>query len=108
MCGDRQTQDGVELVQWASTLPNANGRVGMVGLSYLATNQLFTAAAVAPDSPLDFWRTPRQGGTRARQLELCSTPPCRPVNTRAPRPLTIRAANSVATAAGNDLVPSTS
>lgn len=52
MCGDRQTQDGVELVQWAATLPNANGRVGMVGLSYLAINQLFTAAAVGPDSPL--------------------------------------------------------
>lgn len=52
MCGDRQTQDGVELVQWATTLPNANGRVGMVGLSYLAINQLFTAAAVGPDSPL--------------------------------------------------------
>ncbi|WP_459967478.1 CocE/NonD family hydrolase, partial [Mycobacterium sp. MUNTM1] len=52
MCGERQTQDGVELVQWASTLPNANGRVGMVGLSYLAINQLFTAAAVGPGSPL--------------------------------------------------------
>jgi putative CocE/NonD family hydrolase len=52
MFGTRQTQDGVELVQWASTLPNANGRVGMFGLSYLAINQLFTAAAVGPDSPL--------------------------------------------------------
>ena len=52
MFGDRQTLDGVELVQWAATLPNANGRVGMVGISYLAINQLFTAAAVGPDSPL--------------------------------------------------------
>ena len=52
MFGDRQAQDGVELVDWASTLPGANGRVGMFGISYLAINQLFTAAAVGPDSPL--------------------------------------------------------
>jgi uncharacterized protein len=52
MFGPRQAQDGVELVEWASTLPNANGRVGMFGISYLAINQLFTAAAIGPDSPL--------------------------------------------------------
>jgi uncharacterized protein len=52
MFGTQQTQDGVDLVGWASTLPNANGRVGMFGISYLAINQLFTAAAVGPDSPL--------------------------------------------------------
>jgi putative CocE/NonD family hydrolase len=52
MFGARQTQDGVELVNWASTLPNSSGRVGMFGISYLGINQLFTAAAVGPDSPL--------------------------------------------------------
>jgi uncharacterized protein len=52
MFGERQTQDGIELVDWASKLPNANGRVGMFGTSYLAINQLFTAAAVGPGSPL--------------------------------------------------------
>jgi uncharacterized protein len=52
MFGERQTQDGVELVKWASALANANGRVGMFGTSYLAINQLFTAAAVGSDSPL--------------------------------------------------------
>jgi putative CocE/NonD family hydrolase len=52
MFGERQAQDGVELVDWASKLPNANGRVGMFGVSYLAINQLFTAAAVGPNSPL--------------------------------------------------------
>lgn len=52
MFGDKQTQDGVELVNWAATLPNSSGRVGMFGISYLAINQLFTAAAVGPDSPL--------------------------------------------------------
>src|ERR1700751_3784016 len=46
MFGARQTQDGIELVDWASKLPNANGRVGMFGTSYLAINQLFTAAAI--------------------------------------------------------------
>lgn len=52
MFGPDQARDGVELVNWAATLPNANGRVGMFGISYLAINQLFTAAAVGPDSPL--------------------------------------------------------
>ena len=52
MLGERQTQDGIELVDWASKLPNATGRVGMFGTSYLAINQLFTAAAIGPDSPL--------------------------------------------------------
>ena len=52
MFGPEQARDGVELVDWASTLPNANGRVGMFGISYLAINQLFTAAAVGKDSPL--------------------------------------------------------
>jgi len=52
MFGAEQTQDGVDLVRWASTLSNANGRVGMFGISYLAINQLFAAAAVGPDSPL--------------------------------------------------------
>lgn len=52
MFGDRQTQDGVELVTWASQLQNSSGQVGMFGISYLAINQLFTAAAVGPGSPL--------------------------------------------------------
>ncbi len=52
MFGERQTQDGVELVEWASRLPNSTGGVGLFGISYLAINQLFTAAAVGPGSPL--------------------------------------------------------
>lgn len=52
MLGHEQVQDGVDLVNWAATLPNSNGRVGMFGISYLAINQLLTAAAVGPDSPL--------------------------------------------------------
>ncbi|MGV0743347.1 CocE/NonD family hydrolase [Mycolicibacterium sp. XJ870] len=52
MLGVEQVQDGVDLVNWAAKLPNSNGRVGMFGISYLAMNQLLTAAAVGPESPL--------------------------------------------------------
>jgi uncharacterized protein len=52
MFGPQQTHDGVDLVAWASTLPNSNGRVGTFGISYLGANQLFIAAAVGPNSPL--------------------------------------------------------
>ena len=52
MLGVEQVTDGVDLVNWAAKLPNSNGRVGMFGISYLAINQLLTAAAVGPDSPL--------------------------------------------------------
>lgn len=50
--GSREKQDGVELVRWASRLAGSNGRVGMAGSSYLALNQLFTAALAGPRSPL--------------------------------------------------------
>lgn len=52
MLGPEQVQDGVDLVNWSAALPNSNGRVGMFGISYLAINQLLTASAVGPDSPL--------------------------------------------------------
>ncbi|HWN35264.1 MAG TPA: CocE/NonD family hydrolase, partial [Pseudonocardia sp.] len=52
MFGTAQVQDGVDLVSWAAKLPNSSGAVGMFGLSYLGINQLFTASAVGPDSPL--------------------------------------------------------
>jgi putative CocE/NonD family hydrolase len=47
-----QAQDGAELVRWAARLPHADGRVGLLGGSYLGINQLLTAAAVGPHSPL--------------------------------------------------------
>ena len=64
MFGPRQTQDGVELVNWAAGrsgfngvpgaqgLDGSNGVVGLTGCSQLGDNQLFTAAAVGPDSPV--------------------------------------------------------
>jgi hypothetical protein len=48
----REIQDGVDLVHWAAQLPHATGKVGMAGVSYLALNQLFTAATIGPGSPL--------------------------------------------------------
>ncbi|MFE7801558.1 CocE/NonD family hydrolase [Nocardia sp. NPDC057440] len=41
--GEREQQDGVEVVDWAATQPWSNGRVGMNGISYSAINQLQTA-----------------------------------------------------------------
>lgn len=51
--GQRQGQDGAELVNWAAhSLSGSDGRVGLDGCSYLGVNQWFTAAAVGPDSAL--------------------------------------------------------
>jgi uncharacterized protein len=50
--GPREKEDGVELVRWASRLAGADGRVGMAGSSYLALNQIFTAALAGRHSPL--------------------------------------------------------
>ncbi|QKG21889.1 CocE/NonD family hydrolase [Actinomadura verrucosospora] len=47
-----EAQAGAQIVNWAAHLPNSSGKVGMLGLSYLAIDQLFTAAAVGPHSPL--------------------------------------------------------
>jgi hypothetical protein len=47
-----QVTDGVTLVNWASKLPGSDGKVGLYGASYLAINQLLTAAAVGKNSPL--------------------------------------------------------
>jgi putative CocE/NonD family hydrolase len=47
-----QIRDAVSLVHWAAQVPHATGRVGLFGASYLGINQLLTAAAVGPNSPL--------------------------------------------------------
>ncbi|WP_435590158.1 CocE/NonD family hydrolase [Nocardia sp. bgisy118] len=41
--GDREQQDGAEVVDWAANQPWSNGRIGMSGISYSAVNQLQTA-----------------------------------------------------------------
>ena len=47
-----QVSDGVALVHWAAGLPHSDGRVGLIGPSYLGIIQLLTAAAIGPGSPL--------------------------------------------------------
>ncbi len=43
---------GAQVIDWAADLPRSTGAVGMLGLSYMAIVQLFTAAEVGPGSPL--------------------------------------------------------
>ena len=53
MFSPREAKDGVELVNWAAhELDGSNGVVGLTGCSQLGDNQLFTAAAVGPHSPV--------------------------------------------------------
>jgi predicted acyl esterase len=49
---ERQAQDGAELVEWAANLDGSNGIVGLTGCSQLGISQIFTAAALAPGSPV--------------------------------------------------------
>lgn len=42
--GPREQRDGAELVRWVATRPWSSGRVGTFGPSYMAINQIFTAA----------------------------------------------------------------
>jgi putative CocE/NonD family hydrolase len=48
----QQTADGVALVNWAAALPHSTGQVGLHGASYLGVDQMLTAGAVGPHSPL--------------------------------------------------------
>ncbi|WP_159437328.1 CocE/NonD family hydrolase [Alicyclobacillus vulcanalis] len=50
--GQREIQDGVELIHWCAKLPGSTGAVGMMGESYLGINQLLVAEDVGPNSPL--------------------------------------------------------
>ncbi|MEU5878830.1 CocE/NonD family hydrolase [Spirillospora sp. NPDC047279] len=47
-----EARAGAEVVRWAARLPRSSGKVGMLGLSYVAIDQLFTAAEIGPGSPL--------------------------------------------------------
>ena len=48
----KQTADGVQLVNWAAGLAHSDGKVGLHGASYLGIDQMLTAGAVGPGSPL--------------------------------------------------------
>jgi uncharacterized protein len=43
-----ESDDGYDTVEWAATLPYSNGRVGMVGGSYVGATQMLTAIAHPP------------------------------------------------------------
>lgn len=47
-----QGRDGAKLVRWAAALPNANGRVGLYGPSYMGLDQFLTANNLGSGSPL--------------------------------------------------------
>ncbi|MDT0200483.1 CocE/NonD family hydrolase [Nocardioides sp. AE5] len=50
--GTSEALDGAEMVHWSAELEGSNGNVGLLGGSYLGIDQVFTAAAVGPGSPL--------------------------------------------------------
>ena len=43
-----ESQDGYDAVEWAAGLPYANGKVGLVGMSYVGVTQMLTAIASPP------------------------------------------------------------
>ncbi len=43
-----ESEDGYDTVEWAAALPYANGKVGMVGGSYLGATQMLAAIAAPP------------------------------------------------------------
>jgi hypothetical protein len=43
-----ESQDGYDTVEWAAALPYANGKVGLVGMSYVGATQMLTAVAAPP------------------------------------------------------------
>ncbi|RZS45186.1 hypothetical protein EV193_1011073 [Herbihabitans rhizosphaerae] len=50
--GPDETAASVQVIDWAARLPASTGKVGLLGHSYLAIDQLFAAAAVGKGSPL--------------------------------------------------------
>jgi uncharacterized protein len=50
--GVQSRKDGATLVDWAAQLPGSNGKVGMIGFSFVGQGALGTAANVKPGSPL--------------------------------------------------------
>lgn len=52
LLGPAEAADSKEVVNWAASMPNSTGEVGMTGESYLGIVQMFAAAEVGPNSPL--------------------------------------------------------
>jgi predicted acyl esterase len=50
---EQDAKDGAELVHWAATkLQNSNGKIGLWGGSYGGLDQVYTVAALGPNSPV--------------------------------------------------------
>jgi putative CocE/NonD family hydrolase len=47
-----QASDGATLVRWAAKLPHSDGKVGLMGGSYLGLTQMMTAGALGSNSPI--------------------------------------------------------
>jgi putative CocE/NonD family hydrolase len=43
-----ESEDGYDTVEWAATLPGSDGRVGMLGMSYVGATQLLAAVTQPP------------------------------------------------------------
>ena len=43
-----ESRDGYDAVEWAAALPYSNGKVGLVGMSYVGVTQMLTAIAAPP------------------------------------------------------------
>ncbi len=43
-----ESQDGYDAVEWAAALPYANGKVGLVGMSYVGVTQMLAAIGAPP------------------------------------------------------------
>jgi predicted acyl esterase len=48
MCGKTDGEDGYDLIEWIARQPWCDGNVGMVGISYLAAVQVYTAIEQPP------------------------------------------------------------
>lgn len=60
-----EREDGYDTIEWAASLPNSNGKVGMFGGSYRGSTQWSAAIAGAPHlvaiAPITTWSDPEDG-----------------------------------------------
>ena len=62
--GEAEQADGPEVVEWAAAQPWSNGKVGLMGPSYMGFNQLLTAARRPPHLKAIFPIVPMADGYR--------------------------------------------
>jgi predicted acyl esterase len=60
-----ESNDGYDTVEWAAALPYSNGKVGMIGGSYVGATQMLTAIAHPPPSPESAPSSPPATTTKA-------------------------------------------